>query len=323
MTIASVGRQAYLADAFTSACGSDGRVLAYDHDPWAAGCAAARHGYRAPPFRDDAYGPWLVDLCRRERVSLLLTLNADELAVLEDMREELASVGTSLVGMPRDTLHACLDKARLASLCEGTPFASPATWSADDEERIPEAAFPLIAKERFGRGSRGLVRLEDRRAAHAFVEGLACKGDWLLQERIEGQEYGLDLVNDLKGRFAAVLPRRKIRMRAGETDVAETVADPALADAGRDLARRLGHAGLVDVDVLRACGRDHLLDVNPRFGGGYVFSHRAGADVPAALVAWARGREPDPGWLAAEAGVVCARVSSLQRIPATARSGAE
>ena len=315
--VASVGRQRYLVEAFAAACGPGDRVLACDLDPLAAGGAVAARFLRAPRFDGPDYGPWLLELCRAEGVTLLLTLNADELVRLEALRPALADAGTTLLGMPTPRLATCLDKGRLGELSEGTGLRVPSAWPGDAWRDAPADAYPLLAKPRGGRGSRGLTVLETPAAAAALAADRGdALADLLLQRRLDGTEYGLDLVNDLQGRPAAVLVRRKLRMRGGETDVAETVRDDALEAAGRRLAARLGHQGLVDVDVMRAGGVDHLIDVNPRFGGGYVFSHAAGANVPAAIVAWARGREPEAAWLAAEPGVVHARVSSLQRLRA-------
>jgi carbamoyl-phosphate synthase large subunit len=56
---------------------------------------------------------------------------------------------------------------------------------------------------------------------------------------------------------------------------------------------------------------DFVLDLNPRFGGGYPFAHMAGANVPAALVAWAEGREARPEWLSVMPGVVSAKCDRL------------
>jgi carbamoyl-phosphate synthase large subunit len=43
--------------------------------------------------------------------------------------------------------------------------------------------------------------------------------------------------------------------------------------------------------------------MNPRFTGHYPFSHIAGANIPAALVAWAKGQTADPAWLRVIPGV--------------------
>jgi carbamoyl-phosphate synthase large subunit len=60
----------------------------------------------------------------------------------------------------------------------------------------------------------------------------------------------------------------------------------------------------MDVDVLLdAENRPWVLDINPRFGGGYPFSHVSGSNIPAAIVAWAAGREPDPTWIENHPGV--------------------
>lgn len=56
------------------------------------------------------------------------------------------------------------------------------------------------------------------------------------------------------------------------------------------------------MDIIVRADVPHLLDMNPRFGGHYLFAHVAGANLPAALVAWAQGRQPDHDWLRATVG---------------------
>jgi carbamoyl-phosphate synthase large subunit len=136
----------------------------------------------------------------------------------------------------------------------------------------------------------------------------------IVQERIFGEEYGLDVVHDLKGRFAACFVKRKLGMRAGETDAAETVDSPELVAFGRLIGERLGHIGVLDVDVMVDSSGPCLLEMNPRFGGHYPFSHEAGANIPAALIAWADGLVPDPSWLKVRSGVRCCKDISMLRV---------
>ena len=67
------------------------------------------------------------------------------------------------------------------------------------------------------------------------------------------------------------------------------------------------HRGILDCDVFVGRAGLTVVDLNPRFGGGYPFSHLAGANLPAAILAWATGREPDPSWLRVTTGVTIAR----------------
>jgi carbamoyl-phosphate synthase large subunit len=93
--------------------------------------------------------------------------------------------------------------------------------------------------------------------------------------------------------------RRKLRQRAGQTDRAESVRHEQLEAIGEEIGRHLGHIGLLDCDAIVNASGCYILDINPRIGGGYPFSHLAGANIPAALVAWMRGEEPEPTWLRA------------------------
>ena len=84
-------------------------------------------------------------------------------------------------------------------------------------------------------------------------------------------------------------------------------ADPALQAVGERIGRRLGHRGILDADAFVDGEAICVIDLNPRFGGGYPFSHLAGADLPAAIIAWAEGRTPDPAWLRVAPNVTMAR----------------
>ena len=87
-------------------------------------------------------------------------------------------------------------------------------------------------------------------------------------------------------------------MRSGETDEAVILGpdDPAwtsLNKTGEKLAGALKPRGLIDVDVIidEAEQQPFVIDINARFGGGYPFSHLAGADVPRAYVLWMKGMD--------------------------------
>lgn len=315
--ISCVGRQVNLVHQFQDALPSGCRVITADADPMVAGAFAANVAFVSPKVDDVNYINWILDLCEKESVSLAVSLLPTDLIRLEGVRRELKTIGTQLIGMTPDRIRECLNKKTYSSLCQNTGFHALPVYLPENLDSIPESLYPLVAKESSGCGSRGMRKLVDSVEAKAFVDDLREKNQessYMLQPFLSGQEYGLDLVNDLDGNSVAVFLRRKIRMRNGETDVAETVTDDDLVRSGRSLALKLKHQGVVDCDVLRHDGIDYLLDINVRFGGGYIFSQEAGGNVPAALVAWFLGRQPDPLWLFPEPGITLARTSTLQRL---------
>ncbi len=125
----------------------------------------------------------------------------------------------------------------------------------------------------------------------------------LVQEKVCGRELGMDVVNDLEGRYRMAVVKEKTAMRAGETDGAVTVERPLLAETGRRLSGLLKHRGNLDVDILESDGKWFVLEMNARFGGGYPFSHAAGLHLPYALVMWAAGKEPEARYLQARMGI--------------------
>ena len=108
---------------------------------------------------------------------------------------------------------------------------------------------------------------------------------------MRGQEYGLDVINDLNKEYKNTVVKIKHAMRSGETDCAETVNDIRFKELGASISKKLGHIGNLDVDVFLVNDSLNILEMNARFGGGYPFSHMAGVNLPQAIVNWVEGKD--------------------------------
>jgi len=324
------GRRSYLVQFFKEALGGRGQVIACDCSASAPALLDADRPVVVPRMDAPEYFDVLLSICREHAVRLIIAVNDLELGDLARAAHRFRAVGTFPVVASPQVLATCQDKWETCCLLRSLDLPTPKTYlsMADARQALARGAiqFPLLIKPRWGTSSIGIEYVEnDREMALAYEWGQiqvrrtilaqASRADpenvFIIQEWLSGQEYGLDVVNDLAGRPVCTLGRRKLAMRAGNTDRAETVADPALERLGEVLGRRLGHPGSLDCDVL-ATDRGYLvLDLNPRFGGGYPFSHLAGANIPAALIAWAEGKEPDPSWLRSRPGVVASKYDDL------------
>ena len=339
VVIGSAGRRLYLVDWFREAfadLGLDGRVVVTENDPTSAAASYGDIGRTLPRYVDPAYGPALLELVDELRPAVFLSVNDYELMhlhVATDLAEAMRERGILVPGVDRAWQLGCADKLRMAQLLEGIGVPTPRTVTGDDEAGIAEIAAAserLVVKHRLGSGSSGLalVAADGVRAAidaaidsaPAPADGSTPSGqDVVVQPCLPGLEHGVDIVGDLRepGELRAVLARRKVRMRAGETDKAASV-DPApfVANAEK-IARAAQLTGLIDTDMFLAEGGEpSVIDINPRFGGGYPFVHLAGADVPRYYLARALGLEIDEDWREYAPGVISAKHESV-RVTAT------
>ena len=324
------GRRCHTISAFKSAMRDGGRVLACDSSPDAPALQEADRAFVVPRVEEDGYIEALLRICAEHQVGLLVPAFEIELPLLAAHRARFAAVGTLPLVSSKTVIDTCYDKLESARFLTGCGLPAPRTFdtlaAARDALARGDLTFPLVVKPRWGVSSIGTefpedeeelelaYRLVKKRLARTFLADISATDPEhciLIQEQLSGTEYGLDVVNDLAGRHVVTFAKRKLRMWAGQTDRAETVHDDSLAQLGRRIGENLGHIGVLDCDVFVTAGGCHVIDMNPRFGGGYPFSHVAGADLPAALMAWADGEAADPGWLTIEPDMMISRADTF------------
>ena len=320
--ITSVGRSNRLLCDFRRALPKGALVFAADSSTAAPALREADRTFVIPPCTDPSYVDCLLAICRDNDVGLLVPRLDREYVVLAGDRARFLALGTVPVVSESHVLALCEDKVATNHFLAECGLRTPRTWLSLAEACQAldrgELSYPVVVKPRFGVASVGFEEATDAREL-ALVYELAlvraarqapasararAEESVLVQERLSGVEYGIDVINDLHGHYVTTFARRKLQMRGGNTDRAITVEREDLAALGRTLGERLGHIGCLDCDVFVFMeSAPVVVDLNPRFGGGLLFSHMAGANLAGALVAWRLGEPPSPDALAPRADV--------------------
>ena len=303
------GRRTYLLKYFKEQLGDNGKIIGADMQLTAPALSVADVRVMVPAVYDERYVEALHQICEIHHVDVLISLNDLELPILAENKSSFENIGVNVIVSSPEVIDICFDKLRTAEFVNSIGLRSPKTYPnlelAMDAISTGELSFPLVIKPRWGSASIGIEfvdNMEDLRIVYELVKRKTCKGILgevsqhdenfiMIQEKITGKEYGLDVINDLNGRNVAVAVKQKLAMRAGETDKATTVDDPDLHNIGQVLGSQLGHIGNLDCDILEMEGKYYVLELNPRFGGGFPFSYEAGVNLPKAIINWVQGKD--------------------------------
>lgn len=310
--LTSSGRRTYLVDYLKQALAGSGEVHAAN-SVYSIAMQLADKSVCTPNIYDDEYIDFLLKYCLDNKISALISLFDIDLPVLARSKNIFAENGVQVVVSAYEVTQVCNDKFKTFNFLTEHGFLAPRSFV--DMLEVKEALasgemnFPLIIKPRWGMGSIGIYEAENELELDVFfakvkkdIERTYLKYESLedlehsvlIQEKIVGQEYGMDVLNDLNGNFAAAVPKMKLAMRSGETDSAEVIDHDALIQIGKNLSTKLQHCGNLDVDCFEKDGHFYVLEMNCRFGGQYPFSHLAGTNFPQAIVSWLEGKTPSP-----------------------------
>lgn len=325
------GRRTYLLKYFKEQLAGDGLIIGSDMQLTAPALSAADIKEQVPAVYDPNYIYRTLDICRRHNVRAIISLNDLELPILADNKTRFEELGVTVIVSDKRVIDICFDKYNTAQFIESIGLLTPHTYvnlnTAKTALDSGELCFPLILKPRWGSGSIGIEvvnsmdELDDvynmlLKKIRNSILATASAGDEyiLIQQKINGQEYGLDVMNDLEGNNHGVSVKKKLAMRAGETDKAQTVDNADIRAIGRLIAGNLRHIGNLDVDIFEANGKYYVLELNPRFGGGFPFSYEAGVNMPLAIIEWLKGHKIDDTILIPRYGETYAKCDYLCRV---------
>ena len=326
------GRRTYLLKYFKENLAEGDKVVATDMQLSAPALQVADVKLQVPAVYDPEYVNITLNICKEQQIDALLSLNDLELPILAENKARFEELGVKVIVSSPEVIDIAFDKYKTAQWVESLGLVAPKTYVRLEDVKKALAAgeieFPLFMKPRWGSGSIGLESIADMEELDIYYNLLMKKikktilatasvGDEyiMIQEKLTGNEFGLDIMNDLNGMNVGVSVKQKLAMRAGETDKAITVDLPEVREMGRKIGEALGHIGNLDVDIMqRADGAYCVLELNPRFGGGFPFSYEAGVNMPKAIIQWVKGEEVDPQMLHPQYGRMFSKNDYLMEI---------
>lgn len=304
------GRRNYLINYFKQALNGNGLVIAADNQISAPALADADVAIKVPAIYADDYLDHLKEIVKTQKVNAIISLNDLELPILAEHKDEIEDLGAKVIVSDPEVIDIAFDKWRTYTFFKENGIGTPKTYltlkEAKNAVQNGDLEFPLIVKPRWGSASIAIdiveneeelelaYKLQTIKVKKSILKDASASDiekSILIQEKINGTEFGIDILNDFEGNHYGSFIRQKMAMRSGETDKALSVINEKYSSIAKKIAEQTRHIGNMDCDFFVCDDKVYYLEMNPRFGGGYPFSHEAGINTPAIYIAWLNGMD--------------------------------
>lgn len=315
LLILSPGRRVEIVEYFKETFHAAGRmVYTLDMSPYAPALYSGDEYFRIDKDFNhlDSYINHILDICKEKNVSIILTLIDPELVLLSDYKEKFEAQGIKLILSDLNFIKQTFDKFGFYNTYKDTIKLVETVGSYEDaigKINSGEWSYPLFAKLRDGSASIGIKKI----AAPSDFEGVKENKQYIYQPFIEGTEYGVDVYFDmLSGDLVSIFMKKKIAMRAGETDKAVSVKSDKVLEEIRKLSQIKGLYGPIDVDVFVSnAGEVFINEINPRFGGGHPHAYGCGVNFMKLILNNLEGRKNEPVFNNYKEGIMMLKYNGL------------
>ena len=258
----------------------DGKIVATDCSEIAPALFEADKYYIVPRITADGYLDVILDICKKEQIDGVLSLIDPELNLLAKNHKLFDEAGVKIIGSSFELCERSLDKFKMYNWlnehgynCAKSYMERDAFYADLEKGKI---SYPVFVKPACGSASIAISKAFDKETVDLLCthsEGM------MIQEFLKGQEIGADVYIDMiSKKVVSIFTKKKIVMRAGETDKAVSFKDPKLFALIQKFVEESGFTGQIDIDIFDIDGEYYISEVNPRFGGGYPHAFECGCN---------------------------------------------
>jgi len=256
-----------------------GGLLATDITPLSSAYHAAPTHRIVPDYRSPQCLESSLAICRDFNIRLIIPTIDPDLPFYAEHRQAFESSGVCIHLSSSDTVTLGNDKRATHAWLTAQGF--PTVRQCEAQSLLVDSGgwtYPIFVKPWGGSSSIGAGVVDHPEALREAIRG----GRYIAQTIAPGQEYTVDVYIDRDGRCRCAVPRLRLETRAGEVSKGITAREPAVIDLARRVAEALpGARGVLNIQIFydKPTGTLNVIEINPRFGGGYPLTHAAGAPM--------------------------------------------
>lgn len=224
-----------------------------------------------PRCDDKDYISELLRIATENEVKLILPLYEKEFGILCDNREIFEQKGIKILLSDKVIIDICNNKLNTQDFFEKEGILAPS---------LTEHA-PAVIKPVDGMGSKDVFVVDND--AELEAAKVLSHSNYIVQEKIDGTEYTIDVLCDFKGNVVAAVPRVRLEVRSGEVAKSRTEKNEEVICKTKELVNKLNKYGTVIGPITIQCfvtndNKIVFLEINPRVGGGVPLTFEAGVN---------------------------------------------
>lgn len=316
--ILSCGTRNKIVQYFKRSINGIGRVIATDMSPYAPALYEADAHYLVPRITDPGYLDLILDICQKEQIQGVLSLIDPELELLARNKDRFEAIGVTVIGSDADLCLRAMNKMEMFRWLDAHHYRCARSY--DNKEQFFSdvdagvISYPVFVKPVCGSASLSISKVYDRETVELLFEH---SDGLMIQEFLSGQEIGADVYIDmLSGQVVSIFTKKKLVMRAGETDKGMSFKDSKLFALIEQFVSESGFRGQIDIDIFEVNGAYYISEVNPRFGGGYPHAYECGVDHMTMIWNNLRGESNPPSIGNYEDGLVMMKYNEIRMMRA-------
>jgi carbamoyl-phosphate synthase large subunit len=254
-----------------------GKIVSTDSNPLSAGFFLSDLYYVIPEYKNEFFIDNLLRIIKEQNIKVLMPSSGFDIYEYSNNYDLIRDNGAIPIVSRKKVLEICRDKLwSYQFLSKKFPFV----FTTEYPEKID--TFPIIAKPRFGKGSNNIILIENKFELEYVIRKYK---NMVFQEYLPGTEYTVDVLSDLSEKPIMAIPRIRIDTKAGISVKGRIKRNSIIENQCKSIAETLGIRGPSCIQLKESKnGELKIIEINPRFGGGTIFTTLAGANFPAMLL---------------------------------------
>lgn len=243
--------------------------------------------YISPYANAENFFQWVVDICNKENIDIVFSGVEENISAIAAHIDEFnKSTRSIFISTPCDYLKIGQDKFETCNWLKANDCNYPRFCLADDSvklaELVAEAGYPLIAKPRHGKGSKGILKI----CNEEDLSQVKSLQDYVIQELVgdESSEYTVGCYCDKSGELADLIIMHR-ELRYGTTFKAEIVENEQIREEATKICMKFRPNGPLNIQLrLDHANRPVCFELNVRFSGTTPMRAHFGFNDVAAMI---------------------------------------
>lgn len=282
--ITSAGQRVSLVKAFKKELEKlhdDSKVFTIDLMPQlSAACHVSDRAFTSKKFEDPEYISDLLEICKMNQIKMVIPTIDTELLLLSKNRDLFLDNGIDVIISDVQFVSVCRDKRKTNQYFNTHFIKTPKIINK------LEPYFPLFIKPFNGSSSKDTYSIYHKAQ---LTDYLLENDNLMFMEYISKDlydEYTVDIYYGKDSKIKCIVPRLRLRVRAGEVNKALTCRNEIIPFLKEKFAVIDGARGCITMQLFMNKREKNILgiEINPRFGGGFPLSYLAGANYPQWLI---------------------------------------